>query len=187
MPSFRTARREDALAIRRIARAGWHAAYGEFLGHDRIDAIVDRWYEPSRLEGQVVDAAARDDTVFLIAQEDEFATGDDDRDGVRGEGSAVGFAYAGPWQKDDSIAFLYRIYVHPGRWGDGIGTALLERVVDDLEDHFDRLRLTVLADNEVGVSFYESRGFDRLERRDARLGDDESDDLEEYVYERPLR
>lgn len=41
--------------------------------------------------------------------------------------------------------------------------------------------MTVVADNDRGVGFYESRGFERIgEREDAALG------VQEYVYEKEL-
>ena len=59
---------------------------------------------------------------------------------------------------------------------------LLDRVEGRLEEAYDRLYLAVLADNEVGVSFYESAGFERVgtQESDLKAG------VEEYVYEKTL-
>lgn len=77
---------------------------------------------------------------------------------------------------------LVRIYVVPDEWGTGLGTRLLhraERRARELEA--ERLRLVVIADNDIGVGFYESRGFERIEDRgNAALG------VREYVYEKEV-
>ena len=65
---------------------------------------------------------------------------------------------------------LLRIYVAPGCWNAGIGTALLERVEGDLEARdVPAYELAVLAANDVGVSFYESCDFERVETEEAEL------------------
>jgi len=78
--------------------------------------------------------------------------------------------------------FLARLYVRPDDWNEGIGTALLERLEADFSTAVDRIRLAVLAANQVGISFYESRGFDRVATRSSDL----AAGLEEHVYERQL-
>lgn len=56
------------------------------------------------------------------------------------------------------------IYVHPEWWGEGIGTALLDRGLDTLPDRVETVRLEAFADNEIGARFYTARGFDRVDR-----------------------
>lgn len=63
---------------------------------------------------------------------------------------------------DSGEAGLKEIYVHPDFWGHGIGTALLDRGIELLPDECTALKLEVLADNEVGRGFYETRGFERV-------------------------
>ena len=87
-----------------------------------------------------------------------------------------------PWPEDTAVAFLARVYVRPTVWNEGVGTTLLETVERRCSADFDRLRLAVLAANEIGISFYESRGFDRVETRPSEL----AAGLEEHVYEKAL-
>ncbi|WP_254765843.1 GNAT family N-acetyltransferase [Salinilacihabitans rarus] len=161
---IRPATTDDAASIRDVARESWHAAYDAFLGEETVEETIDEWYARDQLRESIADDGAR---VFV----------------AEGASTLVGFVHAGPAREEPSVAHLVRLYVRPGMWGEGVGSALLERAETALrEDGYDRLRLVVLADNEVGVSFYESRGFERIEARESGL----REDLEEYVYEKGL-
>jgi len=162
--TIRPATPEDAEAVLSVARESWHAAYDDILGEDTVDAVLEDWYQPSDLR------AAIGDSTFLVA----------DRDGT-----VVGFAHAGPNpDAGDGTYQLYRIYVRPDLWGRAIGGRLLDRVADAVRAAGgDRLRLGVLADNDVGVSFYEARGFDRVDAGTVELA---GETVEEYTYETSL-
>lgn len=169
--TVREASRLNAPTVAQVARESWHGAYDEIVGVETVDDVVDEWYDVDSLENSIEDAADREDATFLVAEDaDEY------------ELELVGFAHAGPNPEDADTAELARIYVHPEAWGDGTGRALLKQVERDLGERYDRLRLSVLAENEIGVAFYESTGFDRVESRSSDLGED----LEEYVYEKSL-
>ena len=167
MVAIRPATPRDVQPVQKIARESWHAAYDAVLGTETVEETVEEWYASDSLEESIVDARERSDSTFLVAED--------------GTGRAVGFVHVIPWREDPAVAYLLRIYVRPDSWGDGAGTALLESAEAALEGAYDRLRLIVLADNEVGVSFYESRGFERVETREGGL-----EGLEEHVYEKRL-
>lgn len=167
MVSIRQATPTDAPTIQDVARESWHAAYDDLLGPATVEETIDEWYERPSLETSIDDARNRADAAFLVAE--------DATDGI------VGFVHVIPSREEPSVGSLLRIYVRPRSWGDGVGTALLESLEAAVGPAFDRLRLLVLAENEVGVSFYESNGFERIEARES-----EFDDLEEYVYEKPI-
>ena len=170
-PTVREAKQADAREIYRIARESWHSAYDEILGTETVEDVVEEWYDLDSLEGSITNAAERDDAVFLVGEAPD------------GYGTAlVGFAHAGPFPEREGVAELVRIYVRPEAWGEGAGRTLLGQLESALEPSYDRLRLSVLADNDVGVSFYESTGFERVDSRESDLGDS----LEAYVYEKVL-
>ncbi len=159
--TVRPATAADADAIRRVAREAWHAAYDDLLGPDTVTETVAEWYDPDRLVEHDITA---DERPLFVAVDDAL----------------VGFAEAAPETADR--ARLYRIYVTPDRWGEGIGSELLSRVESALRERgFDRLTLEVLAENSVGVEFYESRGF----RRTATTHDQRFD-VDEYEYRKRL-
>lgn len=165
--TIRPATPDDAAAVRAVGRASWHEAYDDLLGPETVDETIDEWWDLPGLRR----AAEREDDVFLVAATPEAAT-----DGI------VGVAHAHPDRGEAGVYELGRIYVHPDWLGEGLGTALLDEIRERLPDATDRLRLVVLAANEAGVSFYESSGFERVDRRVAGLGDGH----EEYVYELSL-
>ncbi|PSQ17470.1 N-acetyltransferase [Halobacteriales archaeon QS_8_69_26] len=161
--SVRPADPDEATGVERVARESWHAAYDDILGADTVDSVLDEWYDVDGLRESI----DRDDHVFLVAD----------------DGGVAGFAHAGR-PPDDDYWHLTRIYVLPDRWGDGVGTALLERLESELDEReVESYRLAVLADNEVGVSFYESRGFERFDEGTVELGGVETT---EYWYRKEV-
>ena len=174
--TVRRAIRGDAEAIRKVASESWHAAYGPILGRETIEEKLDDWYAVDGLERSIEEAATEEDAFFVVAELQELSkltSGDD---------PTVGFAHVVSHSEFRSVASLARIYVRPNHWGGGIGRAMLADVKRYVTGKYDRLRLAVLADNEVGVRFYESTGFDRVETRSCPLGDG----LEEYIYEKSV-
>jgi GNAT superfamily N-acetyltransferase len=137
--------------------------HDDLVGASTVDETVDEWYRPDDLAA----CARSPDHGFFVAENVEETT-------------VVGFAHVAPSEED--WYWLSRIYVHPDEWGQGIGGRFLGRAEADLRERgVARLRLTVVADNEVGVGFYESHGFEcREERPNEALG------VREYVYEKEV-
>ncbi|WP_232687194.1 GNAT family N-acetyltransferase [Halobacterium zhouii] len=136
---LRPAEESDVDAITEVARAAWHAAYDDVLGPDTVEDTVDDWYHEAEIRGVV------DGPCFLVAESE----------------GVIGFAHASELADKQGVAELYRLYVHPDHWGDGVGSALLDRVEGSLRERgVERLQTVVIAANEVGRSFYEDRGFE---------------------------
>ena len=186
--TVRRAIRGDAEAIRKVASESWHTAYGPILGRETVEEKLDDWYAVDGLERSIEEAATEEDAFFVVAEledrsepEQRFELEDRSEPAASGD-RIVGFAHVVSHSEFRSIASLARIYVRPDHWGNGIGRAMLADVERYLTGKYDRLRLAVLADNEIGVRFYESTGFDRIETRSCPLGDG----LEEYIYEKSV-
>lgn len=161
MSDVRRATSEDAKAIREIARVSWHAAYDWLLGEETVERTIDEWYDLDGLRGTV----DRPEHVVLVAGDDP-----------------VGFVHVGPAPGDERVAELLRIYVRPDQWGEGTGGRLLNSAEEEIEG-YDRLSRSVLAENEVGVEFYEREGFERIAEKTAEFGREE---YRAYRYEKPL-
>jgi GNAT superfamily N-acetyltransferase len=139
----------DARAINRLKASAWREAYDDLLP----EAVFDE-FKTSPTETQLRQLAAhlRDDWdgIFLAEL----------------DGTIRGYCYVRwggetkPFVGDDE-AGLKELYVDPDCWGEGIGTALLDRALETVPEETERLRLEMLAGNEIGRRFYEARGFDR--------------------------
>jgi ribosomal protein S18 acetylase RimI-like enzyme len=161
---IREAAREDVPAIRRIASAGWRAAYGEFLGEDTVERVLAEWYDPETVTRAVDDP----DVVYLVA----VSTAAEERPGAAGDGArtdpgtddaVVGYVSGKP--RSARYGSGSSFYVAPDRWGEGIGSALFERLLDALrEEGVERVEFEVLAANEHARGFYERRGFEVVGR-----------------------
>jgi ribosomal protein S18 acetylase RimI-like enzyme len=160
----RPAQSDEAESIRAVGRAAWHAAYDPIHGPETVEELFDSWWSV----GDLREGAADADRTLLVA-----ARGDDVRGMIDGR----------PDPERDGVFGIGRLYVHPEEWGEGLGTRLVDALRERLPDGVRRLRLAVLAENDVGVSFCESYGFERVGRRVEESGGEAH---EEYVYELEL-
>lgn len=152
--------RDDVRGVSRVNGLAWREAYSDVLPDRVLEGIpversaeaVEEWYE-----------SVRDDRDrFLVAVH---------------EGAVRGYIYLrwGEETKDfvgEDEAGLKEIYVEPDYWGQGVGTALLERGLDILPDDAEALKLDMLAGNEVGRRFYEARGFERTGTGEFEIGEE---------------
>ena len=147
---------EDRSDVRGVIRAhgrAWRAAYDGILPPDVLERQpIDP--DPETVDGW--EAGLRENREGVrIAVDDGRVCGFVD---LRWEG-----AETKPFV-DEGEADLKAIYVDPDRWGEGIGTSLLERGLTLLPDAVDVVRLEAFADNDVGARFYERRGFEATGR-----------------------
>jgi ribosomal protein S18 acetylase RimI-like enzyme len=115
-----------------------------------IDSALAEWYDLDSVRALIDDEAV----ACFVAERDR---------------AVVGYASGSP-SDEDAVAFLGAIYVDPDRWGDGIGTALLE----EFETYWGRrgyeaVRLFVLSGNDVGGSFYRRHGYVPVDERETEL------------------
>ncbi|ELY98492.1 GNAT family N-acetyltransferase [Natrialba asiatica] len=154
---IRPATADDRSAIREVARDTWHDTYDD-LASDVIDDTVDDWYDDDELER----ALSKPGTAVLVAETDA---------------GVVGFTH-GVVQDDEGD--VLRMYVHPDHQREGVGTALHERLRDDLADfNMNRMRAIDLASNATGRAFYEELGFEETDTGTVELGGEAH---EEVVY-----
>lgn len=158
--NVREAEPDDAPSIQATARASWHAAYDDLLGAETVDTVVNRWYALDSLRDEISQVGGSDIGIFLVAVDDSG----DEGDGATG--TAVGYANAGPRRTPDdpADAFFSRLYIDPDHWGQGIGSTLAATVFEFLADAgHESVWLEVFESNDVGRSFYESLGFERVD------------------------
>ncbi|WP_254536614.1 GNAT family N-acetyltransferase [Halomarina litorea] len=166
---IRQASAADVPAIQRVARRSL-ADSCSFLGQSLLDRIVEEWYTDAAVNA----AIERPDVTYVVACTPETPDGADEG------GELVGYATA--VQTTATEGAVPSLAVDPDHWGEGIGTALIERLITTLHRRgVSRVETTVFADSEVGVDFCESRGFERAGEREADLPEG-SPSHREYVY-----
>ena len=150
-PRVRSATPADVPGIRRVASAGWRAAYGDIMDEATIEETLSAYYAPEEVERSVT----AESVVYLVAVAEErvlgYASGTDSEHGPGAE--------------------LVNIYVTPGRWGEGVGSRLFETLRARLRRRgYERVRAVVLAENDVGLPFYRRHGFEQVEEREEVVG-----------------
>lgn len=144
MAQVRKAKVEDASRIASVHVRSWQVAYrghmpDEFLDGLDVEKRTNMWRELTQ----------DPDKLIFVAEDCER--------------NIQGFSALGPSRDidaDPSTAEVSAIYVHPEKWGKGIGRALLSASIDQVRKReFDRVTLWVLEANPRARSFYESFGF----------------------------
>ena len=161
--TVRDARPSDVQPVVALAERGWRAAYDDILGPETIDAAMREWYDPEDLRDSIDDG----DRVFYVATE--------------ADDQIAGFLRGG---FGDDRAHLGAIYADPDRWGKGIGSALLDRFEATCADRgYETIEFAVLSGNDVGRSFYRSRGYEPVEHREVELF---GENVEDSVFRGPV-
>ena len=154
---IRPATQSDREAIREVARDAWHETYDE-LDPETVDQTVDAWYDDEAF----ANALDEPGTAVRVAEHDR---------------EVVGFTHGVVHEDEGDVL---RMYVHPAHQGRGIGTALHERLRENLEDfNMRRMRAIDLVSNEGGQAFYERLGFERTGEGEVELG---GENRREVVY-----
>ncbi|MCW2708664.1 MAG: acetyltransferase [Frankiales bacterium] len=125
----RTATTADALAVETVRIRGWQAAYRGIVSDAFLDGLVIDAERRARMitSGQATTLVAEDVGV-------------------------LGMAVCGPARDGEDAVELYALYVDPGCWRTGVGTALLAACEGVTV-------LWVLEDNERAQAFYRRQGF----------------------------
>jgi GNAT superfamily N-acetyltransferase len=131
---IREGTRDDAQGVARVQVRTWQTAYAGLLPSDGLCRMsVDRAAEQWQAHPP------------LVAEED---------------GEIIGFVSVGASRDDDADGELFAIYVEPGRWGTGVGRALIDAAEARRRERDDRdVILWVLEDNPRARRFYGAAGW----------------------------
>jgi GNAT superfamily N-acetyltransferase len=145
---IRDAEPGDAERIAEINAEGWRTAYAGIIEADRLAALpVKAWVRDIRanLEG------SSEGTFSLVALIDAEVTG-----------SCFVASPARDGDLGPEVSELVAIYVHPGRWRQGIGSALLREAHSRAaRSGSTELSLWTFRDNVGAQTFYEHHGWRR--------------------------
>ncbi len=154
---LREARPDDRAAVREITRRSLETSYS--LSPTTIEGAVEEWYGDEQFEAKL----DRDDTLLVVCEVEAI----------------VGFSEA-VLVAEGGQADLLWLHVHPDHRGQGIGQALYEHTEEHLTGMgAEYIRGRVLADNQMGASFYEERGFEQVDEERLAIDDD---NYVEYIY-----
>jgi ribosomal protein S18 acetylase RimI-like enzyme len=149
----------DVSALRSIARRSWER--DPVVTRETATETVEEWYGQDRLTAEVT---ASDVRVLVAVAED-----------------VVAFSHA---VLDGSVGTVLRLYVDPDYRREGVGSHLLEAACRDLADRgVERVQAMTLAENDPGIAFYRTNGFERISTGETIIG---GESYPEHVYERPV-
>lgn len=136
------AQTSDIPAIQAVAAASWHATYADIFTPAFIERFLAGAYSTDALQHSI----ANERSIFLVA---------------KAEDQVIGYGQAGVGLRTQGDGFeLYRLYVAPTHWRQGIGACLLSKI-----EHWLKVQgatgygCHVHSQNEVGKAFYRKAGF----------------------------
>jgi diamine N-acetyltransferase len=140
----------DIPLIRKLAMQVWPQTYTPILGVIQVDYMLDKFYAPEELKKQMQEP----DHHFCICYY---------------ENDPAAFA---SWSLVEPHVYkLHKLYVHPGRQGNGIGRFMISYIIDDVRSRqATALRLNVNRYNHLAIAFYEQLGFSHLKDEDIDIG-----------------
>jgi diamine N-acetyltransferase len=129
------AQTSDIPGLQAVADASWRATYAPIFSPE----FIDRWLQEAYGADALRSSLASDDSLFLVAKTGE---------------QIVGYGQAGVGRGAQGFV-LYRLYVDPVYWRQGIGARLLTNLEEWLKTQgATGYSCFVHSQNEVGKAFY---------------------------------
>ncbi|MBD8036703.1 GNAT family N-acetyltransferase [Solibacillus sp. A46] len=141
--TIRKMQSEDIKQVQDVAKTSWNATYEGIIPLEVQEKFLKTAYSNERMQQRLEQS-------FLFVGERA--------------GKIVGFANFSP-VREDGKAELGAIYLYPEEQGKGIGSALLQQGIDNL-DGIKEIYINVEKDNKIGKTFYEAKGFDVVKEFD---------------------
>lgn len=146
----------------RVTSQAWRAAYTDIVLENALSNI-ERAVTADDLAERFSALTSMEQGIVLVADDDGIIVG-----------SALFI-----WEPERTHAYvgenqveIRTLYAHSDRWGEGIGTRLLEAGFQRTPESVDRVVLETFEANELGRSFYESRDGTLVGETDFEIGED---------------
>ncbi|GGN67808.1 N-acetyltransferase [Actinoplanes lobatus] len=168
MAEVRAATGSDVAAIRDICTRGYRTTYPDLLSPEFIERMLTEFYNAERVTREVT-ATPPGWLGYQVAEEDGRVVG------------AAGGGLTAP-----GVGELFVLYLDPDERGRGLGTLLLDRITDQIRElGATEMWVAALEGNELGIPFYEARGFRPVERR-RTYGSTEADNAWSWRFSRGI-
>ncbi|MDR4887476.1 GNAT family N-acetyltransferase [Fredinandcohnia sp. QZ13] len=141
--SIRKMHHEDTKQVQDVAKTTWNATYEGIIPLEVQDNFLKSAYNDERMKQRL------EQSFLFVAEVD---------------GRVVGFANFSPVREDGKVE-LGSIYLYPEYQDKGIGSALLQQGIKDL-DGVKEIYINVEKDNKIGKTFYEAKGFEIVKEFD---------------------
>ncbi|WP_042224353.1 GNAT family N-acetyltransferase [Oceanobacillus manasiensis] len=134
--SIRLMREKDISAVQHVARTSWNATYKGIIPETIQENFINMAYSDVMMERRVKNS-------FLYVAEKDH--------------EIIGFANFSRVKEDGEVE-LSAIYILPQTQAQGIGTAMLEKGINEIKG-VTKICLNVEEKNVVGKNFYIAKGF----------------------------
>jgi ribosomal protein S18 acetylase RimI-like enzyme len=134
--TIRNMEKEDIKQVQEVAKTSWNATYEGIIPLEIQESFLNSAYNDEMVLKRL------DVSLLYVAEKD---------------GKIVGFANFSPVKEGGEVE-LGAIYLYPEYQGEGIGTALLQEGIKNL-DGARSVYISVEKENETGTNFYRAKGF----------------------------
>jgi len=133
---IRKMKKEDTKQVQDVAKKCWKSTYNQIIPRNIQESFLKAAYSDEMVERR------RQESFIFVAEM---------------ENDVVGFANFTP-VNDEGQSKLGAIYIHPNSQNKGIGTALLQKGIEQLVG-VREIYIDVEKDNNIGKTFYNTKGF----------------------------
>ena len=140
MITIRKADLEDIPQIRAVGSASWRATYTGIFPDAFIENALGQWWSEASFQRIIPNAAVCN----LVAEQD---------------GQLVGTLTGIVNPREEGQVHLFRLYIHPDHFGQGIGKQLWQAYLQHLAPGVKRVDLEVEPQNARAIQFYTRLGF----------------------------
>lgn len=141
--SIREMAGKDIKQVQTIAKKSWNSTYEGIIPEEIQNNFLAMAYSDEMMEQRL------NHSFMYVAETDS---------------EIAGFANFTP-ADERGLSELSAIYLDPDCQNRGIGTALLNKGIGDIEE-LKEIRLEVEKENSIGMQFYKAKGFEVLEEYD---------------------
>ena len=150
MITIRRAELDDIPQMRAVGSASWRATYSGIFPDAFIANVLDQWWSEDGFRRSIPDARV----CHLVAEQDE---------------RIVGTLLGSISPDEEGQVHLFRLYLHPDYFGQGIGRQLWQAYLQRLAPDIRRVGLEVELQNTRAIQFYTHLGFQEIGRNETQV------------------